>query len=259
MRRDVTARIGQFDLDWSRFRDDSLVAEVARTPGRHRLPAEAGPLLEWYRELYEATAGRVSPLVGRTLEQLGYDAEYRLRPAAQVAAVPGWDEAISWDGEHLEAIRPVLLDIGAAGKGLLVDLVGDLLEAAGIREWIVDASGDLRSTVSMRIALEHPLDPRKAIGVADLASGAFAASAVNRRTWGGDLHHVLDAVTGRPTRGVLATWVLAAEASTADGAATALFFDVDPAALARWDVQFARMFADGRVQWSDGFPGERFA
>lgn len=233
---------------------------MARTPGSYRLPAEAAPLLDWYRELFEATGGRVSPLVGGALESLGYDAGYRLRPSGDLVAVPAWDDAIAWDGERLEVARPVLLDIGAAGKGLLVDLVGEQLEHAGIRHWIVDASGDLRSTEPMRIALEHPLDPAKAVGVADLAPGtAFAASASNRRTWGEGLHHVLDAVTGLPTSAVLATWVLAPDALTADGAATALFFDVDGASLARWNVEFARMFADGRLQWSDGFPGERFA
>jgi len=36
------------------------------------------------------------------------------------------------------------------------------------------------------------------------------------------------AATGLPTRGVLATWVLAPTALVADGIATALFFDADP-------------------------------
>ena len=35
---------------------------------------------------------------------------------------------------------------------------------------------------------------------------AIAASAANRRAWGDGLHHVLDAVTGEPVRGVVATW-----------------------------------------------------
>lgn len=259
VREVVTARIDRFDRDWSRFRDDSLVARIGREPGRHRLPAEAGPLLAWYRDLYESTAGRVSPLVGSRLAALGYDAAYRLRPADDLPPVPAWEDAIAWDGSHLEVLRAQTIDIGAAGKGLLVDLVGAELSDAGVAEWIVDASGDLRSTVPMRIALEHPADPTKAVGVAELTTGAFAASAVNRRAWGDGLHHVLDAVTGLPARDVVATWVLAADAMTADGAATALFFDADPAGLARWDVRFARMFADGRLEWSDGFPGERFA
>lgn len=254
----VTARVDRFDRDWSRFRADSRVAAL-RTPGRHRLADDAGPLLRFYRELFEATRGRVTPLVGRTLEALGYDAAYRLRPTDEIPAVPSWDAAISWDGEHLDVVAPITLDVGAAGKGYLVDLVSDLLAEAGIEEHIVDGSGDLRTrTVPMRIALEHPLDPRKAVGVAELQGGAFCASATTRRAWGDGLHHVLDPATGLPARGVLATWVLAPTALVADGVATALFFDPPEEFLTRTTSAFARMFDDGTVEVSPDFPGEMF-
>lgn len=254
----VSARVERFDRDWSRFRADSRVAALAR-PGRHLLADDAGPLLAFYRALFEATAGRVTPLVGRTLEALGYDAAYRLRPADDIPAIPSWDDAIAWDGTALEVVRPVVLDVGAAGKGYLVDLVGDLLADAGISEHIVDASGDLRSRgVPMTIALEHPLDPRRAVGVARLTDGAFCASSTTRRAWGEGLHHVLDPATGLPARGVIATWVLAPTALVADGIATALFFDPDPGFLAREAAAFARMFDDGTVDASTDFPGELF-
>lgn len=254
----VTERVALFDRDWSRFRADSRVAALSR-PGRHRLAEDAGPLLGFYRELYEATAGRVTPLVGRTLEALGYDAAYRLRPAADIPAVPPWGDVIAWDGEYLDVVTPVVLDVGAAGKGYLVDIVSDLLAAMGIAEHIVDASGDLRSRmVPMRIALEHPLNPQKAIGIADLPDGAFCASATTRRAWGDGLHHVIDPTTGLPARGVLATWVLAPTALAADGIATALFFDPDPGFVAQKTTAFARMFDDGSVDVSPDFPGEMF-
>jgi thiamine biosynthesis lipoprotein len=254
----VTERVTRFDRDWSRFRADSRIAALA-TPGRHRLADDAGPLLEFYRELYAATAGRVTPLVGRTLEALGYDATYRLRPTGDIPSVPAWEDAVAWDGVFLDVVRPLVLDVGAAGKGYLVDLVSDLLAEAGIAEHIVDASGDLRTRgVPMRIALEHPRDPRKAVGVAELPDGAFCASATSRRSWGDGLHHVLDPATGLPARGVLATWVLAPTALVADGIATALFFDADPEFVAREVTAFARMFDDGSVDVSSDFPGEMF-
>ncbi|MEO8529395.1 MAG: FAD:protein FMN transferase [Pseudolysinimonas sp.] len=259
MRQAVELRIARFDADWSRFRDDSLVARIAREPGHHRLPDDAGPLLAWYRELYLATEGRVSPLIGRTLEALGYDASYRLRPADDIPAIPSWDDAIAWDGTFLDTVRPVVLDVGAAGKGYLVDLVSDLLLEGGVAEHIVDASGDLRTRgVPMRIALENPLDPSKAVGIAELVDGAFCASAVTRRAWGPGLHHVLDALTGIPVATVLATWVIAPSALVADGLATALFFEPEPELVARHGAAFARMFHDGRIEASDNFLGEMF-
>ncbi len=256
----VADRIEAFDRDWSRFRADSLVSRISRHPGRHRLPADAAPLMHWYRELYDATGGRVSPLVGRTLESLGYDAGYRLTPAAERIPVPLWADAMAWDGEHLDTARPVLLDVGAAGKGYLVDLVSDLMSELGAGTHVVDASGDLRvrGDAAERIALEHPADPSKAIGVVELRDGALCASASNRRAWGDGLHHVIDAVTGAPTASVIATWAGAADALHADGLATALFFDVDPNLFATGDVYYVRMFANGRVDHSPSFPGELF-
>ena len=256
----ITARIAQFDLDWSRFRDDSLVSRMAREPGRYRLPDDARPLLDLYGELYTATAGRVSPLVGRALESLGYDAAYRLTPAGHRAPVPAWADALAWDGEHLELLSPAVLDVGAAGKGYLVDLVAELLSDAGIDAYFVDASGDMtvRGAGSLRIALEHPLDPTKAVGIANLENRALCASAINRRTWGEGLHHVLDALTGEPTSEVIATWAVAPTALEADGAATALFFDTAPNFYRVHDVSYVRMFANGRLERTDNWDGELF-
>lgn len=255
----IAARVESFDRTWSRFRDDSLVTQVSQEPGRWRFPAEAPALFDLYRRLYEATDAAVSPLVGSALENLGYDRGYSLRPSGGSTIVPAWDDAISWDGEELTTIRPVLLDVGAAGKGYLVDLVTGLLVGADHDDVIVDGSGDLRRVGSppMRVALEHPLDPTKAIGIA-VVSGSICSSASNRRAWGPGLHHVLDATTGRPTSSVIATWAVASTALEADGLATALFL-ADPARLAEhFDFEWVRMFATGRVEFSPRFDGELF-
>jgi len=260
LRARIAARIDAFDLAWSRFRDDSLVARIARTPGSYRLPAEAADLLELYRGLYEATDAAVSPLVGRALEALGYDRAYSLRPSGPPAPPPAWEDALSWDGTTLTTVRPVLLDVGAAGKGLLVDLVTELLVAAGHTDVIVDGSGDIRQVgpEPIRVGLEHPLDATKAIGVAIVRDGAICSSATNRRAWGTGLHHVIDATTGLPTAAVIATWAITSSAMLADGLSTALFF-AEPARLAeRYDFTFVRMFATGRVEFSPNLDGELF-
>lgn len=256
MRRSILERIDRFDRDWSRYRDDSLVARIAREPGRHRLPDDAGPLLALYAELYAATGGRVTPLVGGALGAAGFGP----RLAGVAATVPRWEDALAWDGAHLDTATPIALDVGAAGKGYLVDLVSGLLTDAGIAPHVVDGSGDLRILgVPMRIALEHPADPTKAVGVAELANGALSASATNRRRLADGRHHVLDAVTGLPARDVIATWAVASDDLTADGAATALFFDVDPDWLVRRGVEWVRMLSDGALERSVHFPGEVFA
>jgi len=254
------ARIEDFDRTWSRFREDSLVSRIATTPGVHPFPDDAPALFELYRRLYEATDAAVSPLVGGTLEALGYDRNYSLRASAAPAPVPAWADAIAWDGAALTTLRPVVLDVGAAGKGYLVDIVGGLLRAAGHTEFIVDGSGDIlhHGPSTMRVALEHPLDTTKAIGIANVGEGAICSSATNRRAWGNGLHHVIDATTGLPTRDVIATWAVAETALEADGIATALFFG-DPGRIAsQFRFAYVRVFATGRVESSPEFDGELF-
>lgn len=255
----IAARIDDFDRTYSRFRDDSLVSTIAHTPGTYRFPPDAPPLFELYRRLYDATNGAMNPLVGRALEELGYDSTYSLQPSATRTRVPEWHEALSWNGNELTTRTPAMLDIGAAGKGYLVDLVAEVLREHGVEASTVDASGDIlhRGDSDLRVALEHPLDTNKAIGVMSVQNQALCASAPNRRAWAG-LHHILDARTGLPTDRIVATWAIAPTALEADGLATALFF-AEPATLAaEFDFQWVRMFSTGRVEYSPEINGELF-
>lgn len=255
----VLGRIEEFVQVWSRFRDDSVVAQMSQRAGAWRLPEEADVLFDFYDELNEVTGGAVNPLIGRALADLGYDAEYSLSPSTSPAGTPAW-ESVIWDDGCLTTSEPVLLDVGAAGKGLLVDLVEDIV-GEHTREFSIDASGDMfHNDAPIRVALEHPLDPSRAIGVAELGDEmALCASATNRRAWGDGLHHVIDARTGRPTTDVIATWVVAPQSCMyADGLATAYFFAGAEELGGCYPHEYVRMYADGRVEWSPNFPGEIF-
>lgn len=256
-------RIEQFDRTWSRFRSDSLVGRLAHKPTTVEFPAEAEPLIELYRRLYDGTGGAVTPLIGGTLADLGYDADYRFSPGPTVRATPAWDEAMRWDGPVVTTTGPVALDVGAAGKGLLVDLLGELLTSFEVGSFVVDGSGDLlhHGADAIRVGLEHPADPSKVIGVVPLSGDALAASAGNRRSWAG-LHHIVDPRTGDPVRDVVATWVVAGSAMVADGLATALFFTspTETAALAEpFGADWLRVLGDGSAHWSPTFEGELFS
>ncbi len=256
-RAEVTACIDAFDAEWSRFRDDSLVARLARGGGAVPSPADATAMLDAYRELSDATDGAVQPLIGSSLEALGYDAAYSLRAGAPLAAPQDWQDALRWSEEELSLEHPALIDVGALGKGRLVDLVAGVL-AAVPGDLVVDAGGDMAVRGGIRVALEHPYDATRAIGIAAVTDAALCASAVNRRAWGEGLHHVLDARTGIPVRTWAATWAIAHDAMHADAMATALFFDGGPELAARWGVEWVRMSTDGRAQRSPGAPVELF-
>jgi thiamine biosynthesis lipoprotein len=260
IRTEVVTRIDEFDRVWSRFRPDSVISAIAAGAGDWELPDEAELLFHFYDELHDVSDGAVNPLIGRTLSDLGYDADYRLTPVDSPSDVPHWS-TISFSAPVLHTTEPVLIDVGAAGKGLLVDLVSGIIRSHRLHQFTVNASGDLHhhGTTPIRVALEHPLDPAMAIGVAELEPElALCASATNRRSWGEGLHHVLDARTGRPTDDIIATWVVAASCMWADGLATAHFLAEPAPLMGRFQHEFVRMHADGRVEWSPDFPGEVF-
>ncbi|WP_300593863.1 FAD:protein FMN transferase [Microbacterium sp.] len=253
----VLRLIDDFDREWSRFRGDSTVRALA-SGGSRPLPTDAEAMFAVYADLGAATDGAVNPLVGVSLEALGYDTSYSLRPGDPISAPRDWRRVLSTGAGALTVSQPALIDVGAIGKGRLVDLVLEYLEDAWPGSLTVDAGGDIRcSGVRERIGLEHPYDPTRIIGVVDLADAALCASATNRRAWGDGLHHVLDARTGMPVRAVAATWAVAPMAMMADAAATALFFDGGAQLARRWGVEWVRMTTAGRVEWSPGFGTER--
>jgi thiamine biosynthesis lipoprotein len=256
----ILARVEKFDADWSRFRSDSLVSTMARTPGRYSFPDEAGHLGELYRTLYEISGGTMTPLIGASLERLGYDAVYSLQPAGSPLPAPAWDDVLEWNGTSITTSAPVVLDVGAAGKGLLVDLLAAELESAGIDAFVVDGSGDLlaRGPSPVPVALEHPYNPDQAIGVVQLAGRALCASAANRRAWGDGLHHVLDGTTGKPVQTAVATWALAETAVLADALATALFFVPGAHLQDSFDFSWLTVYSDGSAGYSEEFEGTLF-
>lgn len=221
----VIERIMAFDWSYSRFRDDGLIATIRARPGTYVLPADAEPLLSWYWQLYDVTDGGLTPLVGRTLEQLGYDAAYSLQPG-DVDNIPTWEQAMDYLSPVLTVHLPdVVLDFGAAGKGYLVDIVAELLGEHEHQAFVINAGGDIRVMgQTLRVELEDPYDSTRSLGYVELQSGqAICASATNRRRWAG-VHHVIDPHTRQPTDAITASWVIAESCMQADGIATALWF-----------------------------------
>ncbi|MEV7692654.1 FAD:protein FMN transferase [Microbacterium sp. NPDC089189] len=255
----VSRAIDGFDLSWSRFREDSTVGLLARQGGTVTAPADTADMLALYAALSDATGGAVNPLVGDSLARRGYDAGYSFVDRGAAAAPADWQQIVRWDADTLGLAQPATIDVGALGKGRLADIVADVVAGSATGPLVVDAGGDIVvSGRTLRVGLEHPYDPRRAIGVMEVSDGALCASATNRRAWGEGLHHVLDARTGVPVTRIAATWASAADGMRADAAATALFFDGGPALAAEWGVSWVRMRTDGTVEWSPDRKAELF-
>ncbi|MFI2432769.1 FAD:protein FMN transferase [Streptomyces sp. NPDC018693] len=111
------------------------------------------------------------------------------------------------------------LDPCAVVKGWSVQRAAELLTAAGVRRFCLNAGGDVVvSGGPWRIGIRHPEHADKLCTVLELTEGAVATSARYER---GD--HILDGRTGRPATGLLSLSVVAPTLTEADTVATAGF------------------------------------
>jgi FAD:protein FMN transferase len=151
------------------------------------------------------------------------------------------------------------LDPSGLVKGWSVDRAAAILESAGVRNFALNAGGDMRlrgraaPAWCWRVGIQHPRLDDAVAWVLETADLAVATSGEYARG-----HHVLDPHTHRPPRGILSVTVTGPDLATADAYATAAFAMGDPRAL-HWTARLVgyealTILADGRVLSTPGFP-----
>jgi len=252
LRARIGAVIEEFDATYSRFRADSLIRKMAEAPGEYTLPKNSEIIFDFYDALWEITDHQVTPLVGDALADAGYDETYSLKPK-ETHPVFDFKEAIHRTGSKFEVKQKTLIDIGAAGKGFLVDEITKLLKGEGFDSFVVDGSGDMSVAGKTEVVgLENPFDTTQVIGAVEVTDRALCASATNRRAWG-EWHHIINPLTGKPVKDIVATWVIADSAMVADGLATSLFFTSPQKLAEQYNYEYMKVHADGSVEYSDYF------
>ncbi len=254
--------ISDYDAYYSRFIPTSFISHIADTPGTYTLREDARPMIELYKKLYDITSGAVTPLIGTVLEEAGYDATYSLQPK-KMHHPKKWEEVFSaQDPLSLTTEGRVVIDVGAAGKGYLVDIVATLMQRHGIVAFSIDAGGDILYVhpdgEPLVVGLENPHATDEVIGTVRVHNNSLCASAGSRRAWG-EHHHVFNPHTLRSVSDVVATWALADSALFADGLATALFFVTPELLSTHFSFEYLVLMQDGSYKKSAGFPGEVFS
>jgi len=284
----VRSTIDAADLCFSRFRDDSELSLVNRSPGRR---LRVSPLLVQAVEVALSaaakTSGLVDPALGSAIKLIGYDRDFDqlrgrdldtgdLAPRAwQFVAVEGW-RAVELDRTRrtLRVPAGVELDLGSTGKALIVDLATraaaeTLTDGGGV---LVSIGGDMMTAgrpprggwiVQLAEDSSAPLDP--ATPVVAVHDGALATSSTTVRRWlarGELVHHLIDPRTGRPADGPWrSATVVAADCVTANTAATAAIVLGDSAAawLEQRSLPARLVGRDGSVSYISGWPADAAA
>jgi thiamine biosynthesis lipoprotein len=124
----------------------------------------------------------------------------------------------------VRAASPTLVDPSGLVKGWSVARGAEILEAAGLRDFQVNAGGDIvvrggaMPADHWRVGIQHPLEHDRIAEVVPLTDAAIATSGEYARG-----QHVLDPHTGRPPHGLLSVTIVGPDLATADAYATAVF------------------------------------
>jgi thiamine biosynthesis lipoprotein len=218
----------RIEAKFSRYRDDSVVAEILRCRGRPIvLDAETASLLDFAQQCYEMSGGMFDITSGILRRAWKFDGSDRVPDQAAVQsllALIGFDK-IRWKSPELLLLPDMELDFGGIGKEYAVDRAYDLIAGACGEPFLVNFGGDLRANKPpphgpWRVGIERPDSDRAAAMLLELEHGALATSGDSHRFLLKDsvrYGHILDPRTGWPVADAPRSVTVAASSCTEAG------------------------------------------
>jgi thiamine biosynthesis lipoprotein len=222
---------------FSRFETDSAVS-VLNAVGRLRGPPPemTGLVIEALR-YHTVTRGAfdvsVAPLVNLFRSRLEGAAhappsEAEVREAVALVGA----RHVSADRRGIRFARAgMAMTLDGIAKGRIVDAMVEALRGAGVRDFLVEAGGDIRTAGTKedgrpwKIAVKDPLGDVSFSDTIRLSGAAVATSGSYEIHFGGDrlFHHIVDATSGRSPNHSVSVTIIAPTATAADALATGVF------------------------------------
>jgi thiamine biosynthesis lipoprotein len=236
---ELASAVASVDAQMSNWRADSDLSRLNRAvPGDWvDVPPNLATVLARALEIGRATDGAFNIGIGQLVGAWGFGpaAHRGARHPALPLPCPPMGEALDVDVANRRARRraDVSFDLCGIAKGFGVDELARVLDAAGLRAWLVGIDGEMRARGSKpdgtawSIAIEAPdFHRRAAMGVIELRDAAVATSG-DYRHWtdiGAErISHTMDPRNGAPVRnGVASVTVVSADCTRADAFATGL-------------------------------------
>lgn len=224
------------------FHDSSELSRVNReaASGPVRVSPGLMDLLRRCQGLHAATGGAFDPTSTPLSRGWGFLARQARQPSAEeieASRARVGMERVVLDPEELTvafAVPGIELNLGSIGKGWALDRIEAGLRAAGVDRALLGAGGSSFlgwGREAWHVALGPGGERLGDLWLEDAALGTSGSGQQHLEVHGRRRGHVVDPRTGWPAEGVLSATVLAADATTADGLATALL--VGGLALAR--------------------------
>lgn len=223
----VARLLAEVDRQMSPWRPDSEISQFnAGAAGGHGVSADTAHVTRAALGLAGASGGCFDPTVGPLVARWGF--------GPITGGATGWGELSVEDTRIVKARADLTLDLCGIAKGWALDRVAALAVAQGHKDLLIDIGGELAgigthpSGRPWQVAVENPLaghtDAAAFLALSDSAVATSGTRAQSYGVGGPDYGHIIDPVTGTPARGALrSVSVVAGDAMTADGWATALF------------------------------------
>lgn len=165
------------------------------------------------------------------------------------------------DTRTLTVYAPIQLDVGAIGKGYIIDIVATILRDFKITDYTIDAGRDIfyanKNNKPLEIALENPFTTDEAIGTAIITGGAICGTSGNRRAWS-TYTHIIDPESLSSPKEIAAVWITAKTTMLADALTTAIIFTPIDILKKNFEFEYAIVYKDGSAGVSERFPGKLF-
>ena len=203
-----------------------------------RVSPETIQVIKKAQEISELSEGGFDITVG-PLTELWRKARERKAPPSEEEVKEKLDlvnfKNIEMDKEGKVFLKKkgMAIDLGGIAKGYAVDRAFDSCRSAGIEDFLIDLSGNIRVSgrpqwgEDWQIGVRDPFDRSHIIGKVTLRSGMALATSGNYERFvemGGQRYsHIINPKTGYPVTGTAGVTILAEDATTADGWSTSFF------------------------------------
>jgi thiamine biosynthesis lipoprotein len=222
---------------FSRFDANSALTRLNDAGGITGQPPELEHMVARALRYHETTGGAFDLTVAPLLELFRRRFEGPVPTEPTDAEIREALELVGPDGVRLGDRRMTFARSGMAitldgiAKGYIVDAVADRLQRHGVKRYLVNAGGDIRTRGTSadrrpwRVAVRHPSDDEVFPDVIDVKRAAVATSGSYEIYFDRErrFHHIVNARTGRSPDVCAGVTVVAPSTMAADVLATAAF------------------------------------
>ena len=238
---DVFAEFDRLENLMSTWREGSDITRLNAAAGDHPVPVapEVREALLIARQVSEWTGGRFDVTFGALSDLWKFDhdqdntipdpEEVRMRlPLVDYRALEVDERA----GTAFLRKKGMRVHLGGIGKGYAVDRASLLLRSRGLRNFMIQAGGDLyvsgfKDDQPWRLGIRDPRGPAsRSFAILDLTNGTFSTSGDYERFFMKDgvrYHHLLDLNRGEPARLSRSVTLVTNRAVMADALAKGVF------------------------------------